>query len=138
MDAHFDLADTRFAVGQPVARKEDPILLRGEGRYTDDLSLPGQAYAAIVRSAYAHGTLRGIDLDAARAASGVLGVFTADELERGGVGLMPVSANKNRDGSDAPRPPQPPASRPPAACPWAADGMPCTSWAVTEAQIDAG
>ena len=42
--------EERFAVGQPVPRKEDPTLLRGEGRYTDDLNLPGQAYAVMVRS----------------------------------------------------------------------------------------
>ena len=42
-------------IGQPVRRTEDPTLLRGEGRYTDDLNEPGQAYAYIVRSPYAHG-----------------------------------------------------------------------------------
>ena len=41
---------TKFGVGQPVPRKEDPKLLRGEGRYTDDVNLPGQLYAVIVRS----------------------------------------------------------------------------------------
>ena len=51
------LAFTKFAVGQPVPRNEDPILLRGQGRYTDDLNLPGQAYAVIVRSRYAHGVI---------------------------------------------------------------------------------
>ena len=64
----------RFAVGQPVSRREDPVLLRGEGRYTDDLNLPGQAYAVMVRSPVAHGVLTGIDTDAARAMPGVLGV----------------------------------------------------------------
>ena len=38
-----DLSRLKFGVGQPVPRKEDPVLLRGEGRYTDDLNLPGQA-----------------------------------------------------------------------------------------------
>jgi carbon-monoxide dehydrogenase large subunit len=41
---------TKFGIGQPVPRNEDPTLLRGEGRYTDDLNLSGQAYAVIVRS----------------------------------------------------------------------------------------
>ena len=53
MDAPFDpglLADEKVAVGQPVSRKEDPVLLRGEGRYTDDLSRPGQLYGVMVRS----------------------------------------------------------------------------------------
>jgi carbon-monoxide dehydrogenase large subunit len=48
------LAFSKFALGQPVPRNEDPILLHGEGRYTDDLSLPDQAYAVIVRGRYAH------------------------------------------------------------------------------------
>jgi CO/xanthine dehydrogenase Mo-binding subunit len=51
------LALTWFGVGQPVPRNEDPTLLRGEGRYTDDLNLPGQAYAVIVRSRHAHGVI---------------------------------------------------------------------------------
>jgi carbon-monoxide dehydrogenase large subunit len=52
------LAFSKFALGQPVPRNEDPTLLRGEDRYTDDLSLPGQAYAVIVRSPYADGVIK--------------------------------------------------------------------------------
>src|SRR5262245_14011071 len=48
-------ATSPFAIGQPVLRAEDPKLLRGHGRYTDDVNLPGQAYAVIVRSTQAHG-----------------------------------------------------------------------------------
>ena len=40
-----DLDEDRFAIGQPVPRAEDPVLVRGEGHYTDDVNLPGQAYA---------------------------------------------------------------------------------------------
>src|SRR4029077_13727446 len=47
----------RFAIGQPVQRSEDPVLLRGEGHYADDVSLPGQAYAVMARSGYAHGVI---------------------------------------------------------------------------------
>ena len=47
MDALSDLAPERFGVGQPVPRTEDPVLLRGEGRYTDDVNLPGQAYGVV-------------------------------------------------------------------------------------------
>ena len=43
-------ATAKFGIGQPVLRSEDPTLVRGEGRYTDDVSVPGQAYAVIVRS----------------------------------------------------------------------------------------
>jgi hypothetical protein len=65
--------DERFAIGQPVARSEDPVLLRGEGRCSDDVNLPGQAYAVMVRSHYAHGVIRRVDTAAARVMPGVLG-----------------------------------------------------------------
>ena len=70
----------KFAVGQPVARTEDPKLVQGQGRYTDDINLPGQAYGVIVRSTHAHGIIRGIDTEAARQMPGVLGVYTGKEL----------------------------------------------------------
>ncbi len=90
----------RFAIGQPVPRSEDPVLLRGEGHYADDVSLPGQAYAVMVRSGHAHGILREIDTAAARAMPGVLAVYTAAELAAGGVGpLEPRQVLKNRDGT---------------------------------------
>ena len=57
------------------------MLLRGQGRYTDDVSLPGQAYAVMVRSRNAHGVIRAIATEAARATPGVLGVYTAADLE---------------------------------------------------------
>ncbi|HET6184639.1 MAG TPA: xanthine dehydrogenase family protein molybdopterin-binding subunit [Acetobacteraceae bacterium] len=113
MNAPFDnalLADEhKYAIGQPVPRKEDPKLLRGEGRYTDDINLPGQAYAVMVRSPYGHGIIRGIDTAAAKAMPGVLGVFTGADLVAAGLGPMPSGqAFKNRDGSDMPKPKQPP------------------------------
>src|SRR5438034_3279773 len=90
----------RFAIGQPVPRSEDPVLLRGEGHYADDVSLPGQAYAVMVRSGYAHGVIRSIDTAAARGMPGVLGVYTAAELEAGGIGpLPPRQVMNNRDGT---------------------------------------
>ena len=87
-------------IGQPVRRKEDDTLVRGKGRYTDDVNLPGQLYAWMVRSSQAHGILRGIDTVAARAVPGVRGVwtgadFTADQYAPFVCG-MPL---KNRDGS---------------------------------------
>ena len=83
----------KFAVGQPVPRKEDPKLLRGEGRYSDDINLPGQAYAVIVRSRVAHGCCVGIDTEAARTMPGVLGVYTGADLEAAGsaTGCRPAS-----------------------------------------------
>src|SRR5262249_49155785 len=71
------LSVEKFAVGQSVPRKEDPKLLRGQGHYTDDISLPGQAYAVMVRSQNAHGVIRSIDTEAAKKMPGVLGVYTA-------------------------------------------------------------
>jgi aerobic carbon-monoxide dehydrogenase large subunit len=64
------LALTKYGIGQPVPRNEDPMLLRGEGRYTDDLNLPGPAHAVIVRSGYAHGVINGIDTAEAAADAG--------------------------------------------------------------------
>ncbi len=106
MNAYLDPADAKFAIGQPVSRKEDPVLLRGEGRYSDDLNLPGQLHAVMVRSRNAHGVLRGVDRAAALAMPGVLGVFTAADLRAGGVRPMQSSSGKNRDGSPTPRPEQ--------------------------------
>ena len=68
LDASFE----KFAVGQPVSRLEDPMLLRGDGVYTDDISIEGQAYAYVFRSPYAHGVIRKLDVSAAAAAAGGL------------------------------------------------------------------
>ena len=79
MNGQVDLtqfAEERYAVGQPVPRKEDPVLLRGEGRYSDDLNLPGQAHAVMVRSTAAHGIIRQIDTDSAKTLPGVLAILT--------------------------------------------------------------
>jgi carbon-monoxide dehydrogenase large subunit len=90
----------RFAIGQPVPRSEDPVLVCGKGQFTDDVSLPGQAYAAIMRSGYAHGVIRGIDTAAARGMPGVLGVYTAADLETAGIGpLPPRQVMNNRGGT---------------------------------------
>src|SRR3954447_13983301 len=67
-------------IGQPIPRMEDPKLLRGRGQYTDDIDLPGQVYAAIIRSGYAHGIIRKIDPAAALKMRGVLAVYTGADL----------------------------------------------------------
>jgi aerobic carbon-monoxide dehydrogenase large subunit len=79
-------SEQQFGVGQPVPRTEDPKLVRGEGRYTDDLNLPNQAYAVMVRSRNAHGVIREINTEAAREMPGVLGVYTGAELQAAGYG----------------------------------------------------
>ena len=67
-------------IGQPVPRKEDLRLITGKGRYTDDLNLEGQAYAAMVRSPHAHAVIRSIDVGDARAVPGVLAVLTGADF----------------------------------------------------------
>jgi carbon-monoxide dehydrogenase large subunit len=88
----------KYGVGQPVRRKEDDTLVRGKGKYTDDFSLPRQAYGWMVRSSHAHGILKGIDTSAARTLPGVLGVWTAADLAeyKPFVCGLPL---KSRDGS---------------------------------------
>jgi carbon-monoxide dehydrogenase large subunit len=98
----------KFAVGQSVRRLEDPRLLQGLGRYSDDVSLPREAHAVLARSPHAHARIRGIDARAALEAPGVLAVLTAAELAADGVGNLPSDrGRKRRDGSPAfptPRP----------------------------------
>ncbi len=89
---------TKFGVGQPVRRSEDPKLVRGEGSYTDDVSRPRQAYAVMVRSREPHGVIRSIDIAAAKAMPGVLAIYTSSDL----TGYGPLKCNlplKSRDGS---------------------------------------
>ncbi len=103
MNMHADanqLANMKFAIGQPVTRKEDPTLLRGQGRYTDDINLPNQAYCVMVRSQYAHGIIKNIDTSAAKAMPGVLGVWTGADLDAAGYGaLKTMIIVPNRDGT---------------------------------------
>ena len=105
-DARDFAAPLKFGIGQPVPRSEDPVLVRGEGRYTDDLALDNQVYAVFVRSPVAHGVLRGLDADAARAMPGVLGIFSAQDLDGYG-GIGNALGFTNQDGSPMRKPPQP-------------------------------
>ncbi|WP_456618663.1 xanthine dehydrogenase family protein molybdopterin-binding subunit [Bradyrhizobium sp. P5_C12] len=94
------IALQKYGVGQPVRRKEDDTLVRGKGRYTDDFNLPGQAHAVVVRSTHAHGVIRGINTDAARAMPGVLGVWIGTDLDAAGYGPFTCGLPlKSRDGS---------------------------------------
>jgi aerobic carbon-monoxide dehydrogenase large subunit len=97
------LATEKFAVGQSVPRLEDPMLVRGLGRYTDDVSLPGQAYGVMVRSRNAHGVIRNIDTKAASQMPGVLAVYTGADLKDYGP-LKCIVALNNRDGSSMIKP----------------------------------
>src|SRR4029079_15562560 len=96
-------------IGQPLRRKEDLRLLTGQGRYSDDVSLPGQAYAHVLRSPHAHARIRGIDTAAAHAMPGVLAVLTGADVVADGLKDVPHTpipmkppadiALANRDGS---------------------------------------
>jgi carbon-monoxide dehydrogenase large subunit len=76
-------------IGRPLRRTEDARLLRGQGRFSDDVSLPGQAYAAMVRSPHPHARIVAVQSERARAMPGVLGVFTGLDLAADGLGAIP-------------------------------------------------
>src|SRR5688572_25876264 len=76
-------------IGARIARKEDYRFLTGAGQYTDDVSLPNQAYAAFVRSPHAHAVIKKIDFEKAKSAPGVVAVFTGADLAAAKVGGLP-------------------------------------------------
>ncbi|PSC03886.1 carbon monoxide dehydrogenase [Alsobacter soli] len=95
-----DLSLMKFGIGQPVSRNEDPILVRGEGRYTDDVNFDGQLYAVFVRSPYAHGVINGVDVAPALEMPGVVAAYTGADLVAAGYDTLKcVMPQKQRDGS---------------------------------------
>ncbi|HJY72112.1 MAG TPA: xanthine dehydrogenase family protein molybdopterin-binding subunit, partial [Streptosporangiaceae bacterium] len=68
------------SIGARLPRKEDPRLLRGRGRFGDDISVPGQLWARVVRSPSAHGDLNDVDVTLAAKAPGITAVVTAADL----------------------------------------------------------
>src|SRR5258708_34160201 len=98
----------KFAIGQSVRRIEDARLLRGLGRYSEDVDLPRQAYAVLVRSPHAHARIAGIDARAALSSPGVLAVLTGADLAADSRGtLRPDGTPTRRAGAPpfAPRRP---------------------------------
>src|SRR5215470_5280608 len=94
-----------FAIGQGVPRFEDPRLIRGGGRYTDDIKLPGLAHGVVLRSPHAHAKIRSIDVSAAKKTPGVLAVLTSADVKAAGFGELPVPGGlKRRDGSSMYKP----------------------------------
>jgi carbon-monoxide dehydrogenase large subunit len=73
--------DRPRVVGTPLKRREDPALLTGEGKYTDDIVVPGELYIAIVRSPYAHARITRVDTAAARALPGVVAAYSGADLQ---------------------------------------------------------
>jgi carbon-monoxide dehydrogenase large subunit len=95
----------KFGIGQGVPRFEDPRLLRGGGRYVDDITLPGMAFGYVLRSPHAHARIRAIDTAAAQAAPGVLAVLKGADWRASGWGDLPVPGGlKRRDSSPMYRP----------------------------------
>ena len=95
-------------IGKPLRRREDHRFLTGAGKYADDMNLPGQTYAYVVRSPHAHARLAGIDVGPAASEQGVLAVLTGSDATADGLQPIPhrpVPANpyevplKGRDGS---------------------------------------
>ncbi|MGE0873487.1 MAG: xanthine dehydrogenase family protein molybdopterin-binding subunit [Burkholderiales bacterium] len=94
-------------IGRSVRRIEDAKLLAGQGRFTDDVNLPGQAHAAFVRSPHAHARFSAIDTAAALAAPGVIAVLTGADVVAAGLGAIPFTAlHKRPDGAAMTVPPR--------------------------------
>jgi carbon-monoxide dehydrogenase large subunit len=88
-----------YGIGQSLPRSEDARLLRGVGRYTDDIRLPRQAHLYVLRSPHAAARIDGIDVAAAAAAPGVLAVLTGADAMADGLGTFPSRMKmKRRDG----------------------------------------
>jgi carbon-monoxide dehydrogenase large subunit len=98
----------KFGIGQPLKRFEDQKLLTGQGRYTDDIAMPGMAHGVFLRAQVAHAHIRGIDTATARAMPGVLIVLTGEDVVADGIKDIPCNIPLvNRDGTprrDTPRP----------------------------------
>jgi carbon-monoxide dehydrogenase large subunit len=98
----------KFALGQAVSRVEDLTLVRGAGRYADDVRLANEAYACVLRSPHAHAAIRRIDASAARKAPGVLTVLTGEDVRAAGLGdipcMIPVTNADGTPRGETPRP----------------------------------
>jgi len=83
-------------IGQPVPRLEDVRFITGAGRYTDDITLPGQCHMHLVRSPHAAARILSIDCAAAKSAPGVLAVFTGRDADAQGFGYFTAKMRKER------------------------------------------
>jgi carbon-monoxide dehydrogenase large subunit len=81
--------ETETYIGKPVARKEDAKLLTGQAQYIDDLTVPGMVWASVVRSPFAHATIKRVDLTAAREAEGVIEAFSGADLAEDWAATLP-------------------------------------------------
>jgi carbon-monoxide dehydrogenase large subunit len=89
-----------FGISQHVLRREDQNLVTGAGNYSDDTRFEGQSFVAFLRSPVAHAAIKTVDLSAAKAAPGVIGAFTGEDLRAAGIGDIPnMTPFANHDGS---------------------------------------
>ncbi len=99
-------ANDQGVIGQPVRRKEDHRFLIGAGQYTDDVNVHGQTYACFLRSPHAHAVIKSIDTAKAKAAPGVVAIFTGADLT--GVNGLPCGwLITGTDGKPMNEPPHP-------------------------------
>jgi aerobic carbon-monoxide dehydrogenase large subunit len=77
--------------GSGIKRREDPRLITGQAKYTDDLVLPGMAHMAVVRSPHAHAHIKKIETGKARQVKGVVGVYTGNDMKNAGFGSIPCA-----------------------------------------------
>jgi carbon-monoxide dehydrogenase large subunit len=84
---------TRFGSDHGSLRSEDGPLLTGSGRFTDDVSVPGQVHAAFVRATVGHATIEAVDVSPALACPGVLAVLTGRDLQAAGLGSIPPAVS---------------------------------------------
>jgi aerobic carbon-monoxide dehydrogenase large subunit len=102
------MTTTKFGLAQPVRRVEDPRLLKGAGRYTDDIVLPGMLFGVVLRSPHAAATITRLDATAAAQLPGIAGIYTAADLKADGINALPCAALvENRDGTPQAAPPHP-------------------------------
>ncbi|HEY4041399.1 MAG TPA: xanthine dehydrogenase family protein molybdopterin-binding subunit, partial [Rhodopila sp.] len=102
------MTTTKFGLAQPVRRVEDPRLLKGAGRYTDDIVLPGMLFGVVLRSPHAAASITRLDTTAAAKLPGVAGIYTAADLKADGINPLPCATLvENRDGSPQAAPPHP-------------------------------
>lgn len=99
----------KFGIGQGVLREEDPRLLRGKGLFVNDVELPGQTHAVVLRSPHAHADILGIDISAAAGLPGVLAIYTGEDIAADNLGVPGMPAKWLRpDGQPMKYRPQPP------------------------------
>ena len=102
---------TKYGVGQPVLRTEDPHLLKGQGKFNDDLPIDNTAYSYVLRSPHAHADIISIEKVEALSLPGVLGIYLGEDLSQDNIGGFPgpppfFASLTKPDGSPLSYPPQ--------------------------------